>query len=169
MKRLTRIALAVVATACGSSSSPPNGDCVSFTQWGRDPTHQGNVCVTGQATTRVLAKIFYDPFIVMEKDDQDGDILVHYQSPLIVDDDVYMMVKSGTYTPCDPTLGCVFSAISCTDGNSCTADTCDAAIGCLFTPISGCTSCLPVGASCETSSQCCSSSCGGKRGNKTCR
>ncbi len=103
-----------VAAACGNGSSM-NGDpadagvdatdCVSFTQWGRDSAHQGAPCVTGQPTTRILGRVFYDPFVEQEKDLDDGAILVHYQAPLLVGEDIYMMSKAGTYTECPP-AGC---------------------------------------------------------------
>src|SRR6202042_3043302 len=43
----------------------------------------------------------YDPFAEQVAADNFG-IVVHYQVPLIVGDDLYMEVKSGTYVPCDP-------------------------------------------------------------------
>jgi hypothetical protein len=60
------------------------------------------VCVAGQPLGESLATITYDPFVQGESADHEGDILVHYQSPLISGDDVYLMQKGGTYTPCAP-------------------------------------------------------------------
>jgi hypothetical protein len=44
--------------------------------------------------------VIYDPFVDAEKADPDeaGDLLVHYQVPLLDGDDVYMEFKTGTFT-----------------------------------------------------------------------
>lgn len=75
---------------------------------------------------------------------------------------------------------CSHTAITCNDGNACTTDSCNPATGCEFTPITCpagqtcvngvCTSaCQATGTSCTSNSQCCSNSCKGKPGRKTCR
>jgi outer membrane protein assembly factor BamB len=77
--------------------------CGSWTQWGQSATHEGSVCATGQSMTSTLARIVYDPFNEQELADpgsRGGSLLVHYQSPLVVGDDVYMMSKGGSYTAC---------------------------------------------------------------------
>jgi hypothetical protein len=48
----------------------------------------------------MLADMIYDPFISQEVADARGDLVVHYQAPLIDGDDLYMMTKKGSYTPC---------------------------------------------------------------------
>jgi len=80
-------------------------DCGQWTQWGQSAEHEGSVCATGQAMTRTLARIVYDPFNEQELADpgsRGGSLLVHYQSPLVVGDGVYMMSKAGTYEACLP-------------------------------------------------------------------
>lgn len=69
-------------------------------QWAHDPQHTGSINVAGQNLNRVLADIVYDPFVDQEKapENGDGDLLVHYQTPLVDGNDVYMEFKSGTYT-----------------------------------------------------------------------
>jgi len=69
-------------------------------QWGKNPQHTGATNVVGQHANRILDDIIYDPFVDAEKADPDaaGDLLVHYQAPLLDGDDVYMEFKSGTYT-----------------------------------------------------------------------
>src|SRR6266446_10540962 len=69
-------------------------------EWGQDQTHIGTVNVAGQNLNRILANIVYDPFIDQEKapENGDGDLLVHYQTPLVDGNDVYMEFKTGTYT-----------------------------------------------------------------------
>jgi outer membrane protein assembly factor BamB len=86
--------------ACGGSSS---GTCVPWTQWADDPTHSGSVCVTGQDMARAIQTLPFDALAADEEADADGELVVHYQSPLILDEDVYMMFKSGVYTPCTMT------------------------------------------------------------------
>jgi len=44
----------------------------------------------------------YDPFVVLERAETSGDLVVHYQSPLVSGDDVFVEVKGGAYTPCNP-------------------------------------------------------------------
>src|SRR2546423_7387648 len=69
-------------------------------QWAHDQQHTGRINVAGQNLNNVLADIVYDPFVEQEKapDSGDGDLLVHYQTPLVDGNDVYMEFKSGTYT-----------------------------------------------------------------------
>jgi hypothetical protein len=74
--------------------------CSGWPQWGQSPDHAGSVCVAGQAPAHILATVEVDPFGVDETAD-DGDLLVHYQVPLVVDDDVYVLQKGGSFTaPC---------------------------------------------------------------------
>ena len=76
---------------------------VSWPQWGHDAAHSGSVNVAGQSPNRILADIVYDPFVEQEKASAFNifgaeDLLVHYQTPLVDGDDVFMEFKSGTYT-----------------------------------------------------------------------
>jgi outer membrane protein assembly factor BamB len=73
-----------------------------WAQWGKTAAHVGNVDVAGQHPRRVLASVVYDPFVVEERSAEDGDILVHYQTPLVDGADVFMEAKSGTYVVCPP-------------------------------------------------------------------
>src|SRR5438105_414943 len=54
-------------------------------QWAHDPQHTGAINVAGQNLNHVLADIVYDPFVEQEKapENGDGDLLVHYQTPLV--------------------------------------------------------------------------------------
>jgi hypothetical protein len=62
--------------------------------------HNGSVSVAGQAANRILATLVYDPHAQQEQNDPiaAGTLLVHYQTPLLDGNDVYMEFKSGTYT-----------------------------------------------------------------------
>src|SRR5262245_20997147 len=66
-------------------------------QWALDAQHTGQVGVAGQAMTRILANIVYDPLVPAEMAANGGDLLAHYQVPLIDGTRVFMEVKSGTY------------------------------------------------------------------------
>jgi hypothetical protein len=72
-------------------------------QWGQNSRHTGFINVNGQALHNVIADVVYDPFVEEEKADPfaTGDLLAHYQVPLIDGDDVFMEFKSGHYTSLD--------------------------------------------------------------------
>ena len=67
-------------------------------QWARDAEHTGQVSVAGQAIQRILASITYDPLVPDEMAASGGDLLAHYQVPLIDNDRVFMEFKAGTYS-----------------------------------------------------------------------
>jgi len=73
---------------------------LSWTQWSKDAQHTGEINVAGQGLNTVLADLIYDPFVDIEKNpaNGDGDLFVHYQTPLVDGDDMFMEFKSGTYT-----------------------------------------------------------------------
>jgi len=69
-----------------------------WAQWGQNQQHRGFVGTEGQDLTSILADIVYDPFTKQEEDATDGELLVHYQVPLLEGNDVYMEFKTGTFT-----------------------------------------------------------------------
>ena len=80
-----------------------SGGAVSWPQWGHDPSHSGSINVVGQSPNQVVADIIYDPFVEQEKASGErvlgeADLFVHYQTPLVDGNDVFMEFKSGTYT-----------------------------------------------------------------------
>jgi outer membrane protein assembly factor BamB len=95
------VVLASLIAAC--SDAGPN--CDSWLQWGKDAAHAGDSCVSGQPLDTALADLVYDPFTPQEVADAGGDLIIHYQAPLIDGDDVYMMTKTGAYTPCNTVAG----------------------------------------------------------------
>src|SRR5262249_16242499 len=94
--------LAVLAVAaCGTTDQViTTPGCDAWHQWGNNGSHAGKSCVRGQPLATTLANVVYDPFIDLEVADAQGNLVVHYQAPLIDGDDLYMMIKRGTYTPC---------------------------------------------------------------------
>ena len=67
-------------------------------QWALDPQHTGHVSVIGQPFNSILARVVYDPLVSREMSANDGDLLAHYQVPLIDGSRVFMEFKSGTYS-----------------------------------------------------------------------
>ncbi len=69
----------------------------SWLQWGRDAQHSGRMLVAGQPLESILDDLVIDPNaagIVQ----QTGDLLAHYQVPLVEGNSVYTEVKSGPFT-----------------------------------------------------------------------
>ncbi len=97
------LAVAVILAACGDNrvEGPPPPGCDAWHQWGNNASHDGASCVSGQPLRTALSSTVYDPFLAQELADAGGELLVHYQAPLIDGDDLYMMTKHGTYTPCN--------------------------------------------------------------------
>ncbi len=97
------VAIAVLLAACGDNHGfeSPSPGCDAWHQWGNNASHDGSSCVSGQPLHTALSSMVYDPFLPQETADAGGNLLVHYQAPLIDGDDLYMMTKHGTYTPCN--------------------------------------------------------------------
>lgn len=70
----------------------------TWQQWGGNPAHTGMVGVASQNLVNQLAKITYDPFVSQEQAASNGELVVHYQAPITDGPDVYMMVKTGSYS-----------------------------------------------------------------------
>lgn len=90
------VALCVVTVALTSVSGQISA--LTWPQWGQNPQHTGFLNVKGQGLNRILANIVYDPLVPAEQAKNDGDLLVHYQTPLVEGNDVYMESKAGSYT-----------------------------------------------------------------------
>jgi hypothetical protein len=82
--------------AAGTIASP------AWPQWGRTSLHTSSINVAGQAPQGQLAHMTYDPFVPQEKAEHDGELLAHYQVPLVDGSGVLMEFKTGTYISCDP-------------------------------------------------------------------
>ena len=72
-----------------------------WSQMGANPKHTGSVPVAAQPLLHLLSDITYDPFVAQEQEQEFGDLLVHYQVPLVDGDDVYMEFKAGQFTSPD--------------------------------------------------------------------
>src|SRR5262245_3549895 len=69
----------------------------SWPQWALNPQHTGQVNVAGQPLNKELADIVYDPLVPAETGANQGELLAHYQVPLIDGSSIFMEFKSGTY------------------------------------------------------------------------
>ena len=67
-------------------------------QWGLTPQHTGQVSVAGQPLNQIVADIVYDPLVPAEMAANGGELVAHYQVPLIDNaTNLFMEFKSGTY------------------------------------------------------------------------
>ena len=106
MKHAMRRVLSVgagVGIAFGVAFAPAGAAApsVNWPQWGQNPQHQGFVSVVGQSLNRAIANMQYDPNVPAEQSASGGDLLAHYQAPLVHDNDVFMEFKSGPFTDPD--------------------------------------------------------------------
>jgi outer membrane protein assembly factor BamB len=71
-------------------------------QWGRTSLHTSSTNAIGQSLQTQLADVTYDPFVAQEKAETFGELLAHYQVPLVDRNLVLMEFKTGQYVSCDP-------------------------------------------------------------------
>ncbi len=96
--KIAPLALVTLVASCSSS-----GPACDWTQSGRDATHRSEQsCVEAQPLSRSLGTFTADPFAAQVAQ-QVGYLPVHYQAPLLVGEDVYMLEKAGTQPVCDDT------------------------------------------------------------------
>jgi hypothetical protein len=70
----------------------------SWPQWALNPQHTSQIGVAAQPMNRMLASVIYDPLVAQEKAANFGELLAHYQVPLIDNaTNIFMEFKSGTY------------------------------------------------------------------------
>lgn len=88
------VALIASAMAAGAQNWP---------QWAQNSGHADAVSVNGQNAGRILAQFTFDPFTAQENVDPlcGGGLCVHYQTPLLDGNSVYMEFKTGQYTTLD--------------------------------------------------------------------
>ncbi|HBB89082.1 MAG TPA: hypothetical protein DC047_15865 [Blastocatellia bacterium] len=100
IRRATKLHLLILISLVAITFGLTQAFADNWPQWGHDQKHTGTSTATGQNLNRILADVIYDPFVEQEKapENGDGDLLVHYQTPLVDGNDVFMEFKSGTYT-----------------------------------------------------------------------
>jgi hypothetical protein len=88
VKRILAVVALLVAVPVLSQDWP---------QWALNAQHTGQIPVVGQGLNRNIVNLVYDPLVPDETAAQGGDLLAHYQAPLVDGNDVFMMNKGGTY------------------------------------------------------------------------
>jgi hypothetical protein len=73
-----------------------------WAQWGRTAQHSGATPAVGQSPNNKLADITFDPFVAQEQAESGGDLLAHYQAPLVDGTNVFTEFKTGMYVSCNP-------------------------------------------------------------------
>ena len=68
----------------------------AWNEWGRNAEHSNSLPIPGQALNHILADLVYDPLVDQESA-ATGDLLVHYQVPLVDGNDVFMESKTGVF------------------------------------------------------------------------
>jgi outer membrane protein assembly factor BamB len=63
-------------------------------QFGGNARHDSNSAIFAQPLARVLADVIHDPLVPLELIDGSGNLYVHYASPLLDGDDVFMSFKA---------------------------------------------------------------------------
>jgi hypothetical protein len=91
--------MAVIVFCCALLSA--RAQTPSWSQWGQNPQHTGNMPVTGQLPQARLSDTIFDPFVTQEVTESRG-LLTHYQAPLVTSSAVFMEFKSGSYVSCTP-------------------------------------------------------------------
>src|SRR6266581_3631679 len=66
-------------------------------QWALNAQHNEQVGIAGQSLSRNIVNLVYDPLVPQEQAATGGELLAHYQAPLVDGNDTYMMFKSGTF------------------------------------------------------------------------
>ena len=94
-----------VITAARHDEHEDPGRC-DWDQWGGSSGHTGAACQEVENFDGISAHLTFDPFVDKELADSEiqmgfANLPAHFQTPLLVDDNVYMEFKAGTYTSCD--------------------------------------------------------------------
>ena len=98
-RTLSRVFITVLfVVLCIFTLGLPEAFGQEWSQWAQNPQHTGFLNVSGQPMNHILANVVYDPNVPDEQAQTGGDLLAHYQTPLVDSNDVYMMSKAGTAT-----------------------------------------------------------------------
>ena len=86
-------AIAILALPSASSAGPED-----WLQWGSNPQHTGFVRVDTRVPNAILSDTVVDPNALASYNEVGGDLLAHYQVPLVHDKSVYMELKGNGWT-----------------------------------------------------------------------
>ena len=104
--RIVSMMITLNCVAALAASAAAGAQPFGWAQWGQNSQHTlsvdtvGQPAIFGPAGANILNAATFDPFVADETADPltGGGLLVHYQTPLLDGDTIYMGVKSGTYT-----------------------------------------------------------------------
>ncbi len=96
------IGFAVIASAFSYAADDSAKSTVDWPQWARTSLHNSSTHALGQSPKVKLADITYDPFVKQEKAEASGELLAHYQVPLVDGNSVFLEYKTGKYVSCNP-------------------------------------------------------------------
>lgn len=94
---LAAVAWSALHAAGVSAKAAPD-----WPQWGRSSLHNSATHALGQRPTAKLADVTYDPFVSQEKAETSGELVAHYQVPLVDGNSVFLEFKTGKYVSCNP-------------------------------------------------------------------
>ena len=83
MKRMYVLSCAAVLALCLTFLPQSQAQTADWQQWGRTPQHSGASPAVGQSPNNKLTSITFDPFTAQEMAQNGGELLAHYQAPLI--------------------------------------------------------------------------------------
>jgi hypothetical protein len=96
------VGLAVIAWTFIHAADDPAKSAADWPQWARTSLHTSSTHAVGQSPKAKLADLTYDPFVSQEKAETSGELLAHYQVPLVDGNSVFPEYKTGKYVSCDP-------------------------------------------------------------------
>ena len=86
---MTRVLILLLSATVASAQS--------WMQWGANARHESAVGASGQRLDRIEAEVVIDPFVIAEKTLAGGSLLTHYPVPLVDGDDLFVILKGGSF------------------------------------------------------------------------
>ena len=87
-------------SAMAQTLTPLTSQPATWPQWGQNPQHAGMVNLVGDTLDNQVASSTYDPFVPQEQAANSGELLTHYQAPLVDGNGkLYMVLETGTFDP----------------------------------------------------------------------
>lgn len=90
---MTRVLVLLVVSLSMATVASAQG----WMQWGANARHESAVGASGQRLDRIQAEVVIDPFVIEEKTFAGGSLLTHYPVPLIDGDDLFVILKGGSF------------------------------------------------------------------------
>ena len=76
-----------------AAAAAPLLSAQEWPQWALNAQHNTQVGIAGQSLAHNIVNLVYDPLVPQEQAATGGDLLAHYQAPLVDGNDTYMMFK----------------------------------------------------------------------------